>query len=77
MKASGKRSFDPEDGGDMFLRNLGRLSTDYVTLYLGRQKKHNHGCENLEPYMPSFVLLEVCFQLVDALIIGSRPIWFS
>jgi hypothetical protein len=23
--------FDTEDGGDMFLRNVGRLSTDYTT----------------------------------------------
>jgi hypothetical protein len=25
--------FDPEDGGDMFLQNVGCLSTDYATLY--------------------------------------------
>jgi hypothetical protein len=25
--------FDPEDGGDMFLRNVGLLSTDYTALY--------------------------------------------
>jgi hypothetical protein len=25
--------FDPEDGGDMFLRNVGSLSTDYTALY--------------------------------------------
>jgi hypothetical protein len=25
--------FDPEDGGDMFLRNIGWLSTDYTALY--------------------------------------------
>jgi hypothetical protein len=25
--------FDPEDGSDMFLRNVGRLSTDYMALY--------------------------------------------
>jgi hypothetical protein len=24
--------FDPEDGGDMFLRNVGRLSTEYAAL---------------------------------------------
>jgi hypothetical protein len=27
---------DPEDGGDMFLRNVGWLSTDYKALYLRR-----------------------------------------
>jgi hypothetical protein len=29
--------FDPEYGGDMFLRNVGCLSTDYTALYLRRQ----------------------------------------
>jgi hypothetical protein len=26
-------NFDPEDGGDMFLRNGGRLSSDYTAFY--------------------------------------------
>jgi hypothetical protein len=25
--------FDPEDGGDMFLQNVGRISTDYTASY--------------------------------------------
>jgi hypothetical protein len=25
--------FDPEDGGDMFFRNIGSLSADYAVLY--------------------------------------------
>jgi hypothetical protein len=29
--------FDPEDGGDMLLRNIGWLSTDYTTLYPRRR----------------------------------------
>jgi hypothetical protein len=29
--------FDPEDGGDMILRNVGCLSTDYTALYPRRQ----------------------------------------
>jgi hypothetical protein len=29
--------FDPEDGGDMSLRNVRWLSTDYTTLYPRRQ----------------------------------------
>jgi hypothetical protein len=29
--------FDPEDGGDIFLRNVVWLSTDYTTLYPRRQ----------------------------------------
>jgi hypothetical protein len=30
--------FDPEDGGDMFLRNVGCLSTDYTALH---HRRHN------------------------------------
>jgi hypothetical protein len=29
--------FDREDGGNMFLRNVGRLSTDYAALYPRRE----------------------------------------
>jgi hypothetical protein len=29
--------FYPEDGGDMFLRNVGGLSTDYMALYPRRE----------------------------------------
>jgi hypothetical protein len=29
--------FDPEDGGDMFLRSVSLLTTDYVALYARRQ----------------------------------------
>jgi hypothetical protein len=29
--------FGPENGGDMFLRNVGWLLTDYTTLYPRRQ----------------------------------------
>jgi hypothetical protein len=28
--------FDPENGSDMFLRNIGQLSTDYTALYSRR-----------------------------------------
>jgi hypothetical protein len=33
--------FEPEDGGDMFLRNDGLLSTDYIVLYPRRQNSLN------------------------------------
>jgi hypothetical protein len=33
--------FDYEDGGDMFLRNVGWLSTDHVALYPRRQNFSN------------------------------------
>jgi hypothetical protein len=36
--------FDPEAGGDMFLQNVGWLSTDYTAL-------HNHRCESLKTYI--------------------------
>jgi hypothetical protein len=37
--------FDPEDGGDMFLRNVGWLSTDYTPLY-PRTEKSSCLCVN-------------------------------
>jgi hypothetical protein len=41
---------DPENGGDMFLRNVGWLSTDYTALY-PRRFLHNHRRENLKSYI--------------------------
>jgi hypothetical protein len=39
----------PEDGGDMFLRHVGWLSTDYTALYIPEDiTLHNHRCENLK-----------------------------
>jgi hypothetical protein len=39
--------FDPEDGGDMSLRNIG--STDYMALYPADRALHGHRCEILKP----------------------------
>jgi hypothetical protein len=33
--------FDPEDGGDMFLRNIRLIPTDHVALYPRRQNSYN------------------------------------
>ncbi|PNF23190.1 hypothetical protein B7P43_G02734 [Cryptotermes secundus] len=33
----------------MLLRNVGRLSTGCMALYL--RTRHNHSCENLKPYV--------------------------
>jgi hypothetical protein len=41
------RLFDPEDGGTMFLRNIGWLSTDYTALYHRRQNFINTAVRNL------------------------------
>jgi hypothetical protein len=49
MKAGGKLScwflaslfFDREDGGNIFFRNVGRLSMDYTALYSGRWYSSN------------------------------------
>jgi hypothetical protein len=38
-----------QNGGDMFLRNVGWLSTDYTTLY-PRRTFYNYLCENLRSY---------------------------
>jgi hypothetical protein len=43
--------FDPEDGGDIFLRNVGGHSTDYLLGYIPQDGTlHNHRCENLKSY---------------------------
>jgi hypothetical protein len=34
--------FNPEDGGDISLRNVGLLSTDYAALYPRRQNSSHH-----------------------------------
>jgi hypothetical protein len=53
VKAGGKQQvaeldfFSPEDGSDMFLRYIGRLSTDYAMLYV----HYNLPCENRKPYI--------------------------
>jgi hypothetical protein len=44
--------FDPEDGGDMFLENIGSLSVEYTALYSRRQnssktkQRERHGRQN-------------------------------
>jgi hypothetical protein len=43
--------FYPEDGGDMLLRNVDSLSTDYIELYPEERALHNHRCENLESHI--------------------------
>jgi hypothetical protein len=42
--------FGPEDGRDMFLRNVGYLSTDCTALYPEDRTLHNHSCQNLKSY---------------------------
>jgi hypothetical protein len=39
--------FNPDEGGDILLRNVGGLSTDYTALY---PRRKNHLCENLRSY---------------------------
>jgi hypothetical protein len=39
--------FDPEDEGDIFLRNVGWLSTDYTALYPKNSTVHKYRYENL------------------------------
>jgi hypothetical protein len=40
--------FDPDSGGNVFLWNIGWLSTDYVALCPKDRTLHNHCCENLK-----------------------------
>jgi hypothetical protein len=39
--------FDPEDGGDMFLQNMG-LPLSYTALQHRRRTLNSHCCENLK-----------------------------
>jgi hypothetical protein len=42
----------PEDGGDMFRRNIDWHLTDYTWRYIPEDGTlHNHGCENLKSYI--------------------------
>jgi hypothetical protein len=41
----------PEGGGELFLQNIGWLSTDYTALYPRRRTLHNHRCENLKIFI--------------------------
>lgn len=40
--------FDPEDGGDTFLKNVSVLSTDYMALY---GTLDSHCCENFKSHI--------------------------
>jgi hypothetical protein len=42
--------FDPEHEGDMFLRNVGWLSTDYTVLYPRTQNSLQRSCHFVDPY---------------------------
>jgi hypothetical protein len=56
------------DGGRMFLRNVGWLSTNYMALY------HNHRCENLWPYLVHIICascISECCSCVKSLFLQS------
>jgi hypothetical protein len=42
--------FSPENGADVFLRNVDWLSTDCTALYPRKSTLHNYHCENLKSY---------------------------
>jgi hypothetical protein len=58
--------FDPEDGGDMFLRNKDWLSTTKRRYIPEDGTLHNHRCENLKSY-----------KLIVALIIKKFPAFYG
>jgi hypothetical protein len=62
--------FDLENGGDMFLRNFGRLSTDCRALYPEERILHNHLFENFRSY--NFRLRKVWFGFVCASTLSSQ-----
>jgi hypothetical protein len=59
--------FDSENGGDMFLRNVGWLSTDYATIIREDRTRRNHLGENLKPFtlilFKGVLYLRVSFNL--------------
>jgi hypothetical protein len=54
--------FDPENGGDMFLRNFGWLSTDYTALYPRRQNYPGIIFEKIFPLLA--VSLPLCADVL-------------
>jgi hypothetical protein len=60
--------FNPEDGSDTFLKNVGWLSTDYVALYHKRKKKTefftgSHGCKKwMNGFWKAIVSIVLCSQ---------------
>jgi hypothetical protein len=44
--------FDPEDGGDMFVRSFNRFLAEYTE----DRNRHNHSCENLKSNSMFFLL---------------------
>jgi hypothetical protein len=54
-------SLNPEDGGDMFFRNVCLLSADYTALY----PTNNHRCENLKSCIECYSL-----KMVDGARLG-------
>jgi hypothetical protein len=54
--------FDSEDGGGMFLRNVGKLLSDYVVPHPIRWV-HNHSRDNSKFHISSFILLAENYPL--------------
>jgi hypothetical protein len=61
--------FDPEDGGDMFLRNVGWNSTDYTASYPEDDKSHYCFYRLFAYYIPHWVLLQQCHCIVYCTVI--------
>jgi hypothetical protein len=59
--------FEREDGGHMFLRNIGSVSTEYTALYSRRYTIHNRRCENKK----SCEYIE-CVYLMTTTIVNDR-----
>jgi hypothetical protein len=47
--------FNPEEGGDMFLRKVGLLHRTTRRYVLEYRILHNHSCENLRTYMSNLI----------------------
>jgi hypothetical protein len=64
---------NPEDGGDMSLRDVGWLSTNYTTLYPEDRTLHNHFRENLKSIAVEKRIVKHVESACRCVIWGTRP----
>jgi hypothetical protein len=72
--------FDPEDGGDMFLRNVGRLSTEYTALYSRREKssikKFVYECASEQACTNSCILQQISVFIFRKTLLQIKETFF-
>jgi hypothetical protein len=64
--------FRPEDGGDIFLRNVGWLSPHYMALYLKRQNSYIEEMIYCRYWNDSLKQIEKCAHIITILLVYSE-----